>query len=105
MGLLTVEPAPGPIVTRALPGKSDHNHKDQKGQPASKAVDIVPLRDGKPVWGQKGDGIDNDPSDDQRDDLEAWQMVASHFKAAGFKWYGDPGSPFRELPHFKDPTP
>lgn len=102
VGLLTVEPAPGPIVTRALPGRSDHNKALPDGTPASRALDIVPLRDRKAVWGQKGDGLDDNPADDRTDDQEAWQMIARHFKAAGFKWYGDPDAPFRELPHFHD---
>lgn len=104
VGLEHINPQPGPIVTKAAPGKSDHNKVDGAGEPASTAIDIVPMRDGKPIWGQKGDGLDEDPGDDRTDDLEAWQMVARHFKAAGFKWYGDPGAPFRELPHFKDPV-
>lgn len=102
VGLTAVQPAPGPIVTKALPGNSDHNKVNPAGQPASRAIDIVPLRDGKPVWGQKGDGLDTDPTDDRTDDLEAWQMIARHFKAVGFQWYGEPGAPFRELPHFHD---
>lgn len=102
-GLTDVEPAPGPIVTRALPGHSDHNKLGADGKPASRAIDLVPCRDGKAVWGAKGDGLDADPTDDRKDDLEAWQMIARHFKAAGLRWYGDPDAPFRELPHFCGP--
>lgn len=94
---------PGPIVTRARAGESDHNKVNAKKEPASSAVDIVPLRYGKPVWGTGGDGLDENPADDHTDDLEAWQRCAVHFKREGLRWYGEPGSPFRELPHFHDP--
>lgn len=95
---------PGRIVTRARGGQSDHNHVDpDTKRPASLAVDFVPLRNGKLVWGTDGDGIDDDPSDDQKDDLELWQRCAEIAKKYGLVWYGEPGSSFRELPHLRHP--
>ena len=51
----------GAIVTNAKGGQSWHNWK--------RAIDIVPLRNGKPVWGTKGTGIDTNPLDDAVADL------------------------------------
>lgn len=93
---------PGRIVTRARGGQSKHNKKNAQGFPASEAMDVVPLRHGKPVWGTSGDGIDDDPSDDHTDDLEVWQRAGEIGKRCGLKWYGDPGSPFREFAHFQN---
>jgi peptidoglycan L-alanyl-D-glutamate endopeptidase CwlK len=95
---------PGKIVTRARGGQSKHNVLGADGQPAAEALDIVPLRHGKPLWGTAGDGIDDDPSDDERDDLEAWQRIGELGRQAGLKWYGTPGSSFREFPHFQNPA-
>lgn len=83
---------PGKRVTNARPGLSWHNWR--------RALDIVPLRNGKPVWGTKGDGIDDDPTDDEKDDLELWQRVGALGKKAGLEWAGDWVS-FREFPHFQ----
>lgn len=69
--------APGRIVTNAKAGESYHNWQ--------LAVDIVPLRNGKPVWDA------NDP---------VWAKVAEIFKQQGFEWGGD-WVHFRELPHFQ----
>ena len=82
---------PGAIVTRAKPGKSKHNCVDAKGAPAAEAFDVVPLRYGKPIWGTAGN------------DLEVWQRVGQHGIDVGLKWYGTPGSEFREFPHFQNP--
>lgn len=95
--------APGRIVTRAKPGKSKHNVVDVQGKPHAEAFDVVPLRHGKPIWGTRGDGIDDDPTDDDTDDLEAWQRIGEHAMAVGLKWYGAPGSSFREFPHMQNP--
>lgn len=85
---------PGPWKTNAKPGQSWHNW--------SLALDLVPLRHGKPVWGVKGDGIDADPTDDERDDLELWHKVAAIFKKYGFEWGGDwPRA--KDFPHFQRP--
>ena len=83
---------PGAIVTRAKAGESLHQYRV--------AYDLVPLRNGKPVWGTKGNGIDNDPSDDDKDDLELWQRVAELGKQCGLEWAGDWKS-FKEYPHFQ----
>lgn len=92
---------PGRIVTRAKPGQSAHNAVDANGKPASRAIDIVPTRYGKALWGTSGDGIDDDPSDDRTDDLEAWQRIGKIGEDCGFNWYGRPDAPFREFPHFE----
>lgn len=94
----------GRIVTNAKPGKSHHNKVNAAGSPAAEAFDIVPLRHGKPIWGTSGDGIDDNDADDHKDDLEVWQRVGEHGVAVGLKWYGTPGSPFREFPHFQNPN-
>jgi peptidoglycan L-alanyl-D-glutamate endopeptidase CwlK len=91
---------PGSIVTNAKPGQSEHNTTTPQGAPASQAFDIVPLRHGKPVWGTAGDGIEDDPTDDHKDDLEVWQRCGAHGKAVGLEWAGD-WTKFREFPHFQ----
>lgn len=95
---------PGRVVTNAKAGQSAHNAVTPQGAPAAEAFDIVPLRHGKPVWGTAGNGVDEDPSDDERDDLEAWQRIGEHGVAVGLKWYGSPGSSFKEFPHFQNPA-
>lgn len=93
---------PGRVVTQARGGESDHNYVSPITKiPASLAFDFVPLRNGKLVWGTSGDGIDDDPSDDQKDDLELWQRCAAVAKEFGLVWYGEPGSPFREFAHLR----
>lgn len=69
--------APGRIVTNAKAGQSFHNHRC--------AVDVVPVRNGKPVWDTK------DP---------VWQTVGRLGKAAGLEWAGD-WKRFKEFPHFQ----
>lgn len=69
--------APGRIVTNAKAGQSWHNYRC--------AVDVVPLRNGKPVWDAK------DP---------IWQQVGALGKQAGLEWAGD-WKRFREYPHFQ----
>lgn len=94
---------PGRIVTNARPGQSSHNFR-LDGRPASLALDVVPRRDGKTlVWGTKGNGIDDDPTDDHTDDLELWQRVAVVAKGCGLAWSGE-WKTFRELPHFEHPN-
>ena len=81
----------GPVVTRARPGQSWHNW--------GRALDFVPRRNGKTlVWGTKGNGLDQDPSDDATDDLELWQRCAACFQEVGFSWAGN-WETFREYPH------
>lgn len=94
---------PGAIVTRARGGQSAHNVTSPGGKPSAEAFDMLPLRNGKPVWGTRGDGIDDDPSDDDRDDLEVWQRVGAIVVQSGLKWYGSPGSAFKEFPHCQNP--
>ncbi|MEN9417126.1 MAG: hypothetical protein RI988_746 [Pseudomonadota bacterium] len=77
---------PGRRVTNARPGQSLHNVM-AGGRPASLAVDVVPLRAGKPVWS------DRDP---------IWQEVGGHGEAAGLEWAGR-WTRFREYPHFQHP--
>jgi len=82
----------GRIVTNAKPGQSWHNWRV--------AFDVVPLRHGKPVWGTAGNGIDADPTDDDKDDLELWQRIGAIGKSVGLEWAGD-WKTFREFPHFQ----
>ncbi len=91
---------PGPIVTNARGGQSAHNFT-MGGRPAALGLDIVPLRLGKPVWGLKGNGMDDNPADDSTDDLEYWQRVRACFEAAGLK----SGSRWtiRDWPHMEHP--
>lgn len=71
---------PGKIVTYANSGQSYHNYKV--------AFDIVPIRNGKCVWGTSGK------------DLETWQAIGTIGKACGLEWAGD-WKRFREFPHFQ----
>ncbi len=91
--------APGKVVTNAKAGQSSHNCT-RNGQPASLALDIVPMRHGKPVWGVSGDGMDDTPADDEKDDLELWQRIRAHFEAAGLK-LASRWTTFKEWPHFE----
>lgn len=84
--------APGRIVTHARGGDSFHQY--------GVALDVVPLRHGKPVWGTSGDGIDEDPADDQTDDLELWQRVGAIGEACDLEWAGR-WKRGREFPHFQ----
>lgn len=69
--------APGRIVTNAKPGESFHNYRV--------AFDVVPLRDGKPVWD------DDDP---------IWRRVGEIGERCGLEWAGR-WKTFREYPHFQ----
>lgn len=84
---------PGPVVTWAKGGESLHQYRV--------AFDILPLRHGKSVWGTSGNGIDIDPSDDQKDDLELWQRIGAIGKTCGLEWAGDWSRNKREFPHFQ----
>ena len=83
---------PGRKVTNAKPGQSWHNWR--------LAFDFVPLRNGKAVWGTSGNGIDNDPTDDDKDDLELWQVCGEIGEQIGLEWAGR-WKTFREFPHFQ----
>ncbi len=76
---------PGRIVTRAKAGQSAHNFKIGD-TPASKAFDIVPLEAGKAIWDEKH---------------PAWQKLGKIGMELGLNWYGRPGAPFKEFPHFE----
>lgn len=88
---------PGRIVTWTLHSK--HCNALPDGTPAALALDIVPLRHGVTVWGTQGNGLDNDPTDDDTDDLELWERVGILGEQAGFEWGGRWRSPDR--PHFQ----
>lgn len=83
---------PGKIVTKAKPGESWHNY--------ACAGDVLPLRYGKPVWGTKGNGIDENPADDGTDDLEVWQTVGKVGLRCGLEWAGN-WKEFPEFAHFQ----
>lgn len=72
--------APGTKVTNAKPGFSWHQFRC--------ALDVVPLRDKKAVWGTSGE------------DGELWQRVGAHGRAAGLEWGGD-WKKFKDMPHFQ----
>jgi len=72
---------PGPVVTWAKPGESRHE--------TGEAWDVVPLRNGKPVWGTTGA------------DLLLWQQVGAIGEAAGAEWAGRWPARIREFPHFQ----
>jgi peptidoglycan L-alanyl-D-glutamate endopeptidase CwlK len=75
---------PGRIITNARAGQSLHNWMTG-GTPASRAIDVVPLVDGKPVW-------------DDKDPL--WQSIGRLGEAAGLEWAGR-WKKFKEYPHFQ----
>jgi peptidoglycan L-alanyl-D-glutamate endopeptidase CwlK len=77
---------PGLKVTNAKPGQSMHNFRFN-GKPASLAVDIVPLVNGKPVWSATA---------------PVWQKVGKLGEEAGLEWAGR-WKRFREFPHFQHP--
>lgn len=68
---------PGVKVTNARAGQSFHNYRC--------AVDVVPMKNGKPIWNAK------DP---------VWQDIGRLGKAAGLEWAGD-WVRFKEFPHFQ----
>jgi peptidoglycan L-alanyl-D-glutamate endopeptidase CwlK len=70
--------APGPKVTNAQPGTSAHNF--------GLALDVVPVFNGKADW-NGGDQL--------------WEQVGTLGQAAGLEWFGAPGSPYVEYPHFQ----
>lgn len=71
---------PGKIVTNARAGDSLHQYRV--------ALDVVPLRDGKPVWGTTGA------------DGELWQRIGELGESVGLEWAGR-WVKFREFPHFQ----
>lgn len=71
---------PGAIVTNARAGQSWHNYR--------LAFDVVPLRNGKPVWGTSGE------------DLKLWKAIGAVGKSLGLEWAGD-WKTMKEFPHFQ----
>lgn len=71
---------PGKKVTNAKGGQSYHNFKV--------AYDVVPLRNGKAVWGTKGE------------DLKLWQQVGQLGTQLGLEWGGN-WAKFPDMPHFQ----
>lgn len=74
---------PGRIVTKAKAGESKHNFTIN-GKPASKAFDVVPIIDGKPMW------YDGHP---------AWLALGEIGERCGLEWAGR--WEFKEFPHFQ----
>jgi peptidoglycan L-alanyl-D-glutamate endopeptidase CwlK len=72
---------PGLIVTNAKPGQSWHNWRC--------AFDVVPLRNGKPVWGTTG--VDGD----------LWRKVGELGESVGLEWAGRWTGKLREMAHFQ----
>lgn len=70
----------GRIITNANAGDSFHNYRC--------AVDVVPLRNGKPVWGTQGD------------DGELWHKIGKLGEEAGLEWAGN-WHTFKEMAHFQ----
>jgi len=68
---------PGVKVTNARAGQSFHNYRC--------AVDVVPMKNGKPIWNAK------DP---------VWKDIGRLGKAAGLEWAGD-WVRLKEFPHFQ----
>jgi peptidoglycan L-alanyl-D-glutamate endopeptidase CwlK len=71
---------PGKIVTKAKAGQSWHNWRV--------AFDVVPLRNGKPVWGTSG--VDG----------ELWEKVGKIGESVGLEWAGR-WKTFKEYAHFQ----
>ncbi len=70
----------GKRVTNASAGQSYHNWRV--------AFDVVPLKQGKPVWGINGQ------------DRELWEQVGTIGESVGLEWAGR-WDEFPEFPHFQ----
>ncbi len=81
-GLFHVEPRPGPIRTNAKGGESFHQY--------GVALDVVPLRAGKPVWG-----------DVAAQDRALWRELGEIGEACGLEWAGRWQGRLREMAHFQ----
>jgi peptidoglycan L-alanyl-D-glutamate endopeptidase CwlK len=77
-------------ITNAQPGQSDHNFTID-GKPASKAFDIVPMVNGECDW--------NENSSTWNDVAKVWRSGIGNSNF-WLDWYGKPGAPFHEMPHF-----
>jgi peptidoglycan LD-endopeptidase CwlK len=80
---------PGNIVTNAKAGQSKHNFTID-GVPASKALDFVPVRNGKLIWGTSGE------------DLALWLQCGKIAEFFGLEWAGR-WKRFKEFPHIQLP--
>lgn len=72
---------PGAIVTNAKPGQSFHNWQC--------AFDVVPIRNGKPVWGTSGE------------DGKLWRKVGELGESVGLEWAGRWTGKLKEMAHFQ----
>lgn len=72
---------PGAIVTNARPGQSWHNWRC--------AFDVVPIRNGKPVWSTNGP------------DGDLWRKVGELGESVGLEWAGRWTGKLREFAHFQ----
>ena len=72
---------PGLIVTNARPGESFHNWRC--------AFDVVPLKNGKPVWGTTGP------------DGDLWRKIGGMGESVGLEWAGRWTGKMREVAHFQ----
>jgi len=72
---------PGVIVTNARPGESYHNWQC--------AFDVVPLRNGKPIWGTSGE------------DGMLWRKIGELGESVGLEWAGRWTGKLREMAHFQ----
>lgn len=72
---------PGAIVTNARPGDSYHNWRC--------AFDVVPLRNGKPVWGTSGP------------DGDLWRKIGEMGESVELEWAGRWTGKLREMAHFQ----
>ena len=72
---------PGLVVTNARPGQSWHNWRC--------AFDVVPMRNGKPVWGTSGP------------DRDLWLKVGELGESVGLEWAGRWTGKLREMAHFQ----
>ncbi len=95
---------PGKPVTWARAGESKHNAVDSFKRPASKAFDFAIVKNGKLLWDTSGDGLDDNPSDDDRDNLELWQRIGAIGERLGLEWAGRWSKGKREFPHLQEKT-
>lgn len=72
---------PGMIITNARPGQSWHNWRC--------AFDVVPIRNGKPVWNTTGP------------DGDLWRKVGELGESVGLEWAGKWTGKLREFAHFQ----
>ncbi len=80
---------PGKRRTNSKPGESKHNAVDVEGKPCARAYDVVPLVDGKPIWGTEGE------------DLAIWNKAGAIGEALGLEWAGHWHGSLVEFPHFQ----